>query len=126
MNERPQFSQDLIDRIHAHARAEGPNSSPVPNVGVYRADHQTECTPVIYEPCVIFVVQGSKRGYLDGHTFEYNPSTYLAFSLPMPVEAEILEASPDKPFLGLGLKIEPAEISDILLQLGSEAPALPV
>ena len=123
MDNSPRFSQKLIDRVQTHATAEGPNISPVPGVSVYRADHRTECSPAIYEPCVIFVVQGSKRGYLDGHTFDYNPSTYLAFSLPMPVEAEILEAAPDKPFLGLGLKIKPAEVSDILLQLGDAAPA---
>ena len=92
MDNSPRFSQKLIDRVQTHATAEGPNISPVPGVSVYRADHRTECSPAIYEPCVIFVVQGSKRGYLDGHTFEYNPSTCLAFSLPMPVEAEILEA----------------------------------
>ena len=113
----------LARLLRPFAVAEGLVPSPVSGVGVYRADEPTECSPCIYEPCVIIVIQGSKRGYLAGHTFDYNPSSYLTFSVPIPLEAEIVEASPEAPFLGICLHIEPATVSE--LQLGIDADALP-
>ena len=56
-------------------------------------------------------------GYLDDHIFEYNSSSYLACSVPVPFEVEILEASPDQPFLALGVPIVASEIGDLQMQI---------
>lgn len=92
--------------------------TPIPGVKLYRADRTTPRTPVLYEPWLLFIVQGEKRGYVGNHVFDYGALCHLAFSVPMPMEAQILAASPEQPFLGLGISIEPAEIGDLFLQSG--------
>ena len=100
-----------------YAPSEGPHPSPVEGVCAYRADRLMPRTPVIYDPCLIIVVQGWKRGYLDDYVFDYNPSSYLACAVHVPFEAEILEASPDRPFLALGIPLIPSEIGELQLEI---------
>lgn len=119
----PEHESTLAALLRPHATTEGLAPSPVPGVTVFRADRPTECGPCIYDPCVVIVIQGSKRGYLGTHTFNYDTSSYLTFSVPIPLEAEILEASPEEPFLGICLAIEPAVISEI--QLGIDTEVMP-
>lgn len=119
-NEDADGGGTLARLLRPHATAEGLVPAPVPGVAVFRADAPTECGPCIYDPCVVIVIQGSKRGYLGTQTFNYDTSSYLTFSVPIPMEAEIIEASPEAPFLGICLAIEPAVISEIQLSIDSE------
>lgn len=118
----PHPVSEIAERLRSFAPAEGPNPSPVEGLCVYRADRVTRREPVIYEPCLIIVVQGSKRGYLDNHSFDYNPSSYLACSVPVPIEAEILEASPERPFLALGIPIVAAQIGALQMEIDESEP----
>lgn len=118
----PERADTLASLLRPHATSEGLVPSPVPGVKVFRADAATECQPCMYEPCVVIVIQGSKRGYLGTQTFNYDSSSYLTFSVPIPLEAEILEASREEPFLGICLAIEPAVISE--MQLGIDTQTL--
>jgi len=112
----------LAALVRRYTRAEGCNPSPVSGVKLYRADRTQATSPVVYDPCVVIVVQGEKRGYFRDLSFTYDPSSYLAFSVPLPMEAEIRDASPERPFLALSVALEPAEISDLLVQTGVELP----
>ncbi len=117
MPQTARLAQKILDIVPG----EGMHLTPIPGVGLYRADSKTQCVPTLYEPCLVIVLQGAKRGYFNGKPFDYNPSTFLTFTLPIPVESEIVEASPDRPFVGMGVKLEPAEISDILLQIDEDS-----
>ena len=112
----PQVSE-VAQMLRAYAKLEGLNDSPVDGVCVYRTDSLMPRTPVIYDPCLVIVVQGCKRGYLDDHVFEYNSSSYLACCVPVPFDVEILEASPEQPFLARGIPIIASEIGDLQMQI---------
>lgn len=94
--------------------------SSIPGIKLFRCDEKLKREPCVYEPCVVIVIQGRKRGYFGSRTIEYTPEGYVVFSVPIAMESEILEASSDKPFLGLGLTIEPALVTDIQLQIDDE------
>jgi AraC-like DNA-binding protein len=70
------------------------------------------------EPCVIIVAQGRKQAYLGSEAFTYDPLHYLVVAVPLPMESEVVEASPDRPYLALGLRLQAATISDLLLETG--------
>ena len=112
----PQVSE-VAQLLRPYAKVEGLNDSPVDGVCVYRTDSVMPRTPVIYDPCLVIVAQGCKRGYLDDHVFEYNSSSYLACCVPVPFDVEILEASPEQPFLALGIPIIASEIGDLQMQI---------
>jgi AraC-like DNA-binding protein len=72
--------------------------------------------PVVYEPSIVILVQGRKRGYLGEQVYTYDQHNYLVTSVPMPFECET-EASPQRPLLGLSLKVEPALLAELLLDM---------
>jgi AraC-like DNA-binding protein len=69
----------------------------------------------VYEPCVALILQGSKRVVIGDDTLVYDTRRYLLASLDLPTAATILEASPQRPYLGLGLCIDVREIADLML-----------
>ncbi|MBP5857115.1 AraC family transcriptional regulator [Marivibrio halodurans] len=113
-------ARHLIDAARAHARVEGKNMLPVPGAVLFRADQRTPCTSTLYDPCMVIVLQGSKRGFLKGNAFRYDPDTYAVYTAPMPLEVEVLSASPERPFLGVALMLNPGEIAELQLSLASE------
>ena len=112
--------EDLADLLLAHVPDPGLHDTPVSGARVFRCDEPVGRAPCIYEPCIVVVLQGAKRGYLGAETFEYTPGKYLVFAVPQPMESEIIRASGDKPFLGLALNIEPALIADLQMQISAE------
>lgn len=121
MSTGPTNDSSLAGLLRPFAVNEGFAPAPVPGVHMFRADAPTECAPCMYDPTVVIVIQGAKRGYLGQQTFDYDASSYLSFSVPMPLEAEIIGASPERPFLGIALDIEPAMISELQLNIDPEA-----
>lgn len=75
---------------------EGAKPAHVPGVTLWRVDQAVPRVPVLYEPCLVFVLQGSKRGFLNKRSFVYGPGTYLVLTAPLPFECETT-ASPEAP-----------------------------
>jgi AraC-like DNA-binding protein len=62
------------------------------------------------------------------HNYDYCAGNVLVMFYPMPVEAEIVEASPARPFLVAGVVMDLGRMSDILLRMDriDGSPARPV
>ena len=46
-------------------------------------------TPVVYQPKILIVGQGRKRGYLGDKVYRYDPFNYFVLSVPIPAECEM-------------------------------------
>ena len=68
------------------------------------------------------VVQGRKQVVVGGATYVYDPTQYLAVSLELPAVSSVLEATPDKPYLCLTLRVDARELAALLVETGSPAP----
>jgi AraC-like DNA-binding protein len=95
----------------------------LPDLMVFRADSLNGSVCGVYEPCVALIVQGSKRVVLGGDTLVYDSGRYLITSLDLPAVATILEASPERPYLALVLRLDLREIAGLLL--GGQLPPVP-
>jgi AraC-like DNA-binding protein len=70
---------------------------------------------VMYEPSICIAVQGAKRVDLGEDSYVYDAHNYLITSVHLPTIAQVVEASPEKPFLALRLKLDLKEISQLML-----------
>jgi AraC-like DNA-binding protein len=86
----------------------------VPGLTIYRHTAPTPPAPATYEPSLALVVQGRKRVELGPNAFLYDPSSYLLTSLDLPVVSQVVEASPEAPYLCLRLKLEMPTVREIL------------
>ena len=84
----------------------------------YTAPTQQSC--YIHEPSLCLVAQGAKRVVLGKETFTYDAYHFLITSVELPVVAQVIEASQDKPYLGVVLQIDRRSIAQMLVE--SEVP----
>jgi len=79
--------------------------------------------PTIYQPCLAIVVQGRKRAVLNDEVFHYDALNYLVVSVTLPGMGQVLEATPEHPFLSLRLNFDLEEIARLVLELGDRGPS---
>ena len=82
----------IIELIDRHAISEGATDTPIEGLQLFRTNHPVERLPGVYDPSICVIVQGQKRAYLDGTTHIYDREQYLCCTLPIPAEAEVIEA----------------------------------
>lgn len=115
---------ELAQRIARFAPGEGIHGTAIAPLSLVRISEPTQCTPTVYEPRLCIVAQGSKVATLAGQTYHYNPLHYLVVSVTLPVVGQVVEATPDKPYLCLRLDIDPDEVAGLMVDSGP-APAAP-
>jgi AraC-like DNA-binding protein len=94
----------------------------VPGLALYRRDEPTEPISTMYETIVCVIAQGVKRVQLADETFVYDPQNYLLTSVDLPAFVQVIEASKEKPYLGLVLKLDLREISQLMVDSNLPAP----
>lgn len=109
---------DLIAELKSRTHRIGLNTTDWPGLTMYRFE-----APLIpqwsevHALSLCVVVQGRKAVTIDGSTYRYDPFNYLVLSRGMRFEAEILEASVEKPFLSFVLQIDPATVRRVSADL---------
>ncbi len=83
---------------------EGYNQTLVADVTLLRRSRSVPRSPVVYEPSIIFVVQGRKIDYLGGLKLVYEPETVLVLSAPILFEC-VIEANQNKPLLSVVVRL---------------------
>jgi AraC-like DNA-binding protein len=108
---------ELADRIARLTQPMGDGIHPtaLPQLQLARASTPTPCLPNVFEPRLCVVVQGSKTALLGGQIYHYDPLHYLVVSMTLPMVGQVLEATPEKPYLSLRLDIDPEQIASLLL-----------
>jgi AraC-like DNA-binding protein len=109
---------DLIVRL---APSEGYTLSAVDGVAFMRSNRALVRTPALYEPSIVIVAQGRKRGFHGGQTYVYDAQHYLALAVPLPFEIET-EASAEEPMLGVAIRIDLAATAELALAVDELRP----
>jgi AraC-like DNA-binding protein len=110
----------LMERL---APVEGYNLSPLADVRFLRSNRPLRRTPVLYEPGIVIVCQGRKRGFLGGQEYVYDAQQCLAVSVPVPFSMET-EASAQQPLLAMYLRLDFQLTADLLLELEAHGHAV--
>src|ERR1043165_6374650 len=91
---------ELVALAGLLAPRQGYNTTGLDGVRILRTDAFLRDVPVLYKPGAVFVLQGSKRGILDGKVFRYDEEHYLAVSIPVAFRMES-EATPERPLFAV-------------------------
>lgn len=70
----------------------------------------------VSEPLFAIVVQGEKKLSLSEEIFQYGVAQYLVTSVDLPLSVCMIEATPDQPYLGLKLNLDPVQLCEIIVQ----------
>ena len=113
---------DLADVIDRWTVGKEDCATPIPNLDFFRREKLTEPRPCLVEPSIVFVVQGAKQLLIGDQAYVYDTNRFLIASLDLPGSSQVLEASPDRPCLGLMLRLDRRVIAELVAQVGVPAP----
>lgn len=110
------LQQQTVELLKTLASQEGYNLTALPDVRILRSDRPLARTPVLYDPGIVIVCQGSKRGFFGDQVYLYDEQHYLAVSVPVPFTMETA-ASAEYPLLAIYLHLDFTVATELLLQL---------
>jgi AraC-like DNA-binding protein len=113
---------ELAALLSRRITTDGGYETAIPELMLYRFSNPTEPTEVMQQPAVYVVVQGRKQVTVGDDTYIYDPSQYLAVSLALPAIARVVEASPEKPYLCMTLRVDARELAALIVEAGLPAP----
>jgi len=119
---RSLLRQRMVSLLASLAPEEGYNLSPLPGVRFLRSNRPLKATPVLYDPGIVIVCQGRKRGYFGDQVYVYDDQHYLAVSVPVPFTMET-DASPEAPLLAVYMHLDFELAADLMLQLAQYGAA---
>lgn len=117
MEDRQENMAELVNLIEKYCPQDGVFPTIINNLVTYRNSQRQQLNPQVYQPGIVIGAQGKKHVYLEGKKYDYNAGNFMTLFVPMPVECEILEASPEKPLLGVGIFFDRNRIANLLLKM---------
>lgn len=112
----------LGERVARWTEAKESFETAVPGLGVFRRNEPSEPKTGMYEPSICMVAQGAKRVILGDDTYVYDAQHYLITSVHLPTVVQVIEASPEKPYLGLRLTFDLRELAQLMADSHLPAP----
>jgi AraC-like DNA-binding protein len=64
------------------------------------------------------IAQGSKHILLGEQSFRYDPAHYLITTVELPLSGEVVDASPERPYLGFKLLLDPSLVTSVMIESG--------
>ena len=113
---------ELVALALRHAPADGVHGTAIPSLDLIRASAPAQRLPAVYEPGIVLVVQGRKQATLGHEVLHYDPLHLLVVSVTMLPLGQVVQASPERPYLCLRLAADPRELGALVLEM----PAAPV
>jgi AraC-like DNA-binding protein len=105
----------LADRIARWTAGLNRFDTPIKGLSLHRWEAPTEPESYMLAPSICLIGQGRKRLFLGEEAYVYDAHRFLITSVDLPVVAQIIEASADKPYLGLTMELDLRVIAQLML-----------
>ncbi len=112
----------MVRHLATLAPNEGYTLCGLPGVKFMRTNRTSVRAPVLYEPCIVIVCQGHKRGWLGDASFDYHAQQFLVLSVPLPFEGETVRASEAEPMLAISIGIDLQMAAELALAVDQARP----
>ena len=112
----------MVDCIGRRTAGNADSPTPIPNLSFFRREMPMPPTICLVAAGVVLVVQGEKQMLVGGEAYPYDIHRFLITSLDLPANSQIVSASPEKPCLGLVLKLDLRIMAELIAQGGLPLP----
>ncbi|TME12553.1 MAG: AraC family transcriptional regulator [Chloroflexi bacterium] len=116
--------EELVERIGQAMRADG-TIQPLPGLHLSRSSMPFKPLHSVLEPSLCVIAQGSKEVLFGDSRYRYDTSHYLLATVELPRVSQVLEASPERPYLSLRLELAPALVSSVMEEAGYSSHTSP-
>lgn len=107
--------EELVERI-ARAVPEDGSVQPLEGLHLSRVSMPLGQVHSVVMPSFCVIAQGSKEVLLGDSRYRYDPLHYLITTVELPRVSQIMEASPERPYLSLRLEFDAALVGSVMLE----------
>lgn len=107
--------EKLIRQIKEWTGQRNQYDTTIPGLRLSRWTSPTLPASYSHHPSICLIAQGKKRVLLGDESFVYDANHFLISAVELPIIANIMEASEERPYLGLILELDLQEISQLIV-----------
>ncbi|SDB67270.1 Helix-turn-helix domain-containing protein [Pseudomonas sp. NFACC23-1] len=105
---------ELASLMKRFAPEFGVHPTAIEALHLIRSDQPTEALHTVHKPGLCVIIEGRKEVRLADECYVYDPLNYLVVSVTLPLAGQVIEASPERPYLCIRLDIDPAQICRLI------------
>jgi AraC-like DNA-binding protein len=109
---------ELAALTEKYSSGEGVHATAVSGLFCIRLTAPDMKLPAVYRPSICVILQGAKQVLLEEEIYRYEPPQFLAVSVDLPLLGQVMDASPDRPYLCLQIEIDPRQVGELIAQSG--------
>lgn len=109
--------EELATLVTRHTKGTGVYPTAIEQLNLTRSDTMVTASHMVDELRLAIIVQGKKEVLLGEETYPYSAGQYLIVSVDLPIGGCVVEATPDKPFLGLRLDLDLIQLCEMVAQM---------
>ena len=117
------LKQTIIDAMDARGSGDGVFVTPVDGLSLSRVSQPVMPHHRIYKPTICVVVQGGKQIMTGDQVIDYRAAQMLVVTVERPASGAIVDASPDRPYIGLNIDFDTAVMREVMETM--ESPPKP-
>lgn len=108
------YKAQILDFIASNYKFDGVFQTKIDCLSFYTHNAPTNFLYNMYEPSLCIILQGSKAVGFDDKLYSYNPSRFLISCAFLPTNIRIEEASENKPFYSIAIKLNLEKIYETI------------
>ena len=114
--------ETLARLIERFTPLEGLNETALPRLRLGRVSEPIAKIHGVHSASVCIIAQGTKRMMVGDERLTYDPTRYLVSSIDVPVTSQVVDVTPERPFLSLILELDPHQLAGLVLQSPTAPP----
>lgn len=116
-NDRHQTIGSLANEIARFTSTDGLSATSIPRLSLFRVSQPTEPIHGVQQPALCIVAQGRKQVLLGEDVFSYGASQCLVISVGVPMIGQVIEATPEEPYLCFRLELDPSMLAGLIFEM---------
>lgn len=109
---------ELKTAIAQFATEDGIQATAINGLSIVRLSQPSGTVPGVATAALCIVAQGRKRVIAGDRVLNYDAENFLVITVDTPTIGQVVEASPEAPYLCIKMDLDPAEIAALLIDVG--------
>lgn len=101
---------------------DGITPTAIPYLSLLRASRPNHLSMSMLRPSICMVIQGEKEILIDRQLTRYSAGRYVAAGVSMLTSGHVVNASEEKPYLGINIDLEPQQVAALLVSMDFPSP----
>lgn len=117
------MNKNILLQVNKLFKNDGIHDTFLDEIKIFKTTTYEPRTPLVYDFCLIVVLQGKKIGHLAENTLVYDSKNYLVVPTTLPLECETY-ASEKEPFICMIISIDKKVMNEIIDLISTKEPVI--